>query len=194
MAREGADNVGDVLSASKFYILEQRIRRSRIWNQAKQSEREPLNRVSRGVKAFTNFGYDLISKYAESPGRVALTSSCIIISFSTFYAIMDSELPYNTSLELPSYCVGGLQWSFPNNSPFRPSTYPSATLPELCSPSKISGIEYLSFSLQAFTSFLLPSNSTVSSSSLRILSSFESLLGAFLIGLFVATVVRSIEW
>lgn len=47
LAREGADKVGDVLSTSKFFIIEQRIRRSRIWEEAKEGDRTKRSQLSK---------------------------------------------------------------------------------------------------------------------------------------------------
>ncbi len=54
-------------------------------------------------------------------------------------------------------------------------------------------IEYLNFSLQAFTSFFLPGNLAPEAPIIHFISSIESFIGAFLTALFVATIVRTIE-
>lgn len=52
---------------------------------------------------------------------------------------------------------------------------------------------YLIFSLQSFTSFLLPGGTAVSSTLIRFIATLESFIGAFSIGLFIATLVRTVE-
>lgn len=47
--------------------------------------------------------------------------------------------------------------------------------------------------MQAFSVFLLGEEPTIANTTVRFLSALQSFLGAFLIGLFVATVVRSVE-
>jgi hypothetical protein len=54
-------------------------------------------------------------------------------------------------------------------------------------------VEYLTFSLQAFTAFFIPGNFTPDSQALRLLSALQSFTGAFTIALFVATIVRTVE-
>lgn len=54
-------------------------------------------------------------------------------------------------------------------------------------------IEYLIFSLQSFSSFLTPGSVEANSQLIRLIASFEAFLGAFAIGLFVATLVRSVK-
>jgi hypothetical protein len=54
-------------------------------------------------------------------------------------------------------------------------------------------VEYLTFSLQAFTAFFIPGDFSPDSQSLRLLSALQSFIGAFTIALFVATIVRTVE-
>jgi hypothetical protein len=163
-AKAGASQLGDRTAESKFSILEGRYRRKRYWNDFREaSSLKPF------MSNIYNFGankvYDLLSKYGESPQRVFLWSIFTTIFFS---------LIYNASIEWPS--MNTLQvFSSKHTIEFSYS------------------IGSYILSIQSFTSFIVGQSSRELDTWMRLTASAESFVGAFLIALFVATIVRKIK-
>lgn len=62
-----------------------------------------------------------------------------------------------------------------------------------CLNAPLSGIGYLIFSIQSFTSFIPSSGVETSSSLIMLMTSIQAFIGTFLIALFVATIIRTVK-
>jgi uncharacterized protein YjbI with pentapeptide repeats len=167
-AKEGAKNQGSALSASKFFILEMRSRRDEHLRKAKFGE-DLQKQAESFVNLVTNDVFYHTSRYAESPRIVIGWSIITVAIFAQIFAQMSFNLPY----------VSRVPIRFPINI------------------FGISGIrfeaEYVIFSIQSFTAFVLAGGANVDNPLLRFLASLESFLGAFWIGLFISSLVRSFQ-
>jgi hypothetical protein len=163
-ARHGASTVGDKRAISQFFIKQHRIRRLRHREILTNSAREPAERIVAFYRYFANNLFDRVCKYGESSGRTILFSIVTIFGFSAIYWLLGVDVGFD-ALQLS---VGDLDLVVP-------------------------GSEYLIFSIQAFSTFLLAGGTSVSDSSIRLVASTESFIGAFAVGLFVATLIRSVD-
>jgi len=163
-ARHGASMVGDKRAISQFFIKQHRIRRQRHREILTDSARDPAERVVAFYRYFANNLFDRVCKYGESSGRTILFSIVTIFGFSAIYWLLDLDVGFD-SLQIS---VGDLDLVIP-------------------------GTEYLIFSIQAFSTFLLAGGTSVSDSTVRLVASTESFIGAFAVGLFVATLIRSVD-
>lgn len=164
-AKAGADKIGDTHAESKFFIKERRCRRE---NHRKRFENS-TSKKEQIVAVFnyiTNLVFDITAEYAENAGRVIILSTSVVAGFAMLYMLSDLQLSYTASISTPR--IFSYQFS-------------------------ITGIEYIIFSMQTFSAFLLGEEPTSANTTVRFLSALQSFIGAFLIGLFVATVVRSVE-
>ncbi|SEQ03984.1 pentapeptide repeat-containing protein [Natrinema salaciae] len=172
-AKAGAEQIGDTYAESKFFIIEKRLRRE---NHRKQisDPRDKKDKIAGFWGYLSNLAYDYTCRYAESSSRVVGTSITAVLVFSLLYRLTDIDLAYESNfvLRAPSFVPA--------------PTIPSKYVDEL-------GIEYLIFSLESFTSFVLGGGPEVTNSTVRLLAALQSFLGAFLIGLFVATLVRTVK-
>ncbi|WP_226012150.1 pentapeptide repeat-containing protein [Halomicrobium salinisoli] len=165
-AKTAAKDQGDNRAASKFFVLEQRSRRRQLVESIgwENSLRENLRN---SYQLISNSLYDLSCKFGESPNRVVGWSLFTVIGFAAIY----SRLGLNPAFQLQVDFV----------------------LPYVGTTLAVSGLEYVIFSSQSFTSFLLAGGTDVSDPGIRAVATLESFLGAFLIALFVATLVRNVE-
>ena len=161
-AKAGADLLGDRLAQSEFSILEKRYRREKYVESMKDTDNLWALAVN-GFKFITNFSYEGLSKYGQSPKRVFGWSFLLTGVFSVGYnAFVDWSTRESAFVAIP----------------FTDYRY---------------AIDSLALSAQSFTSFIVGPPLTNPSTELVALSSLESFLGAFLIAFFVATVVMKID-
>lgn len=163
-ARQGADQVGDKKAASQFFIKEHRIRRQQHKDMC-LNEEIPL--PTQGIALYqltANWLYDKVCKYGESSGRVLILSVMTTLVFSMIYWI----LGVNPGFSPPILTVGD-------------------------SDITLYGIDYLTFSIQAFTTLVLGGATEVDNSLVRFIASVEGFIGTFAVGLFVATLIRSVQ-
>lgn len=164
-AKAGAQRVGDYYAESKFFIKEQRLRREAYWEEAKQGNNK-LDSTKNLFYYLSNLSYDLLCKYAESSKRVVGWSILVVFLFAGVYRVLSVDLSYSASLVLPGFVPLRLE---------------------------IPGVEYLIFSTESFTAFLLAGGPQITDPTVRILTSIQAFSGAFLIALFVATLIRSVK-
>jgi len=126
-----------------------------------------LEKLRYGYQFVANALFDLSCKYGESPNRVVVWSITAVIGFAVVFWKIGFRPNYNAYLIIP--------------------------LPFIDYAINIPGVEYLIFSLQGYTSFLLSGGTEVMNPLIRLVATIESFTGAFLIALFVATIVRSIQ-
>lgn len=171
-AKTGAELVGDNYTESKFFIKEQRSRRSAYLSDLRDSGSISAY-VKKGYNYLSNLFYDISCVYAESPRRVFTWATWSIILFAIIYSYLDVPLKYRASITVPP------DINFLDGLNIRAI--------------EISGIEYVVFSLESFTAFMVGHDFEVTNSLIRFIISIQAFSGTFLVALFVATIVRSVK-
>lgn len=171
-AKSGAEQVGDHYAESKFFIKEQQCRR-RNHKKNIYDTQAAKDIISNFIKYSSNLFYDISCKYAESPKRVVYWSFALIVLFALIYQELGVSLPYEVST--PWISINSL------------IDHPHLRKTE------ISGLEYLIFSLESFTSFIAGSSLKIKSPLIRLIISVQAFSGSFLIALFVATIIRTVK-
>ena len=171
-AKSGAQQIGDYYSESKFFVREQRHRRDMHKEGVIQAGN--LAESVKHARSFSsNLFYDILCMYAESSKRVVSWSILSTLLFAGFYRFFNVDLPYSISISIPFVVSSSDYYPFPV--------------------SEISGIEYLVFSIESFSAFLLSGGPSITNPTIRLISSIQAFTGTFLIALFVVTFVRTVK-
>ncbi len=168
-AKLGASDVGDSLAESNFFVREKRTRRQKYTSRFADSD-DVRKKARYGVQWALNKSYDIACVYGESPGRVVGWSLFCVGIFSVLYGIIEET---------------GIQ---PVEYTFSVGLGQNETLNIT-----IWGMGNLIASWQSFTGFMFGGGIENATPMVNLLSSIESFIGAFLISLFVATIVRSVD-
>lgn len=171
-AKSGAEQVGDNYAESKFFIREKRSRRA-VYKERMSDSSTIKGSIKEFFKYISNLFYDVSCKYAESPRRVVTWSVGIVFIFAMIYSQLGAEVPYE--LTIPAMTIKG-----------------HYSTPQLVQ-TEISGLEYLIFSFESFSAFMIGSDVKMTDPVIRLTTSIQAFTGTFLIGLFVATVIRTVK-
>jgi len=192
-AKEGAKKQGSGLAATEFFIKELRCRRDQYLNDL-QSHSDWRSKLKAGYGIVTNDIFYITSRYAESPSLVFIWSVLTVIGFAVWYGMHPVDLSYQETLNISYHHIELVLYrtQLPRTDLVPASLFvPTYKLTE--SEISIGGIEYLILSIQSFTAFLVTGGIEKSDSTVRLVSSIQSFLGTFWIGLFVSTMVRSFQ-
>lgn len=162
-AREGASQIGANEAASKLYRHEKRYQRKLLFQEATAENQRLKSRLDNSLRWGSNWLLNLSSGYGEKPAYTVMFSLGLIAAFSIVYEKWGSILNESLTVQLP---ISGIEFTIS---------------------------EQLIFSFQAFVNFLPGPPIQSAPSSLRLISSLETLTGAFVIALFVFTLTRALR-
>jgi hypothetical protein len=93
LARNGANRVGDVDAASRFFRNEM-LQRRREYREAARGDGTVWGRSVAAFDYVSNVLFDLSSGYGERPSRVLLASGAVVVVFAGAFAALLPEPPY----------------------------------------------------------------------------------------------------